>query len=118
MLAVTSMCQEIAFGGVGEDGFLSAGLTTPAVQEFLNVRSPRPKSSDVDKPQTHRSKLKFCYFCAVAVDGSARILVSVLGPGGGKMDRSHLTSSRSRFYNLDGFSASKTAKSSVPQIIL
>ena len=38
MLAVTSMCQEIAFGGVGEDGFLSAGVVTSELQDILNVR--------------------------------------------------------------------------------
>ena len=38
VLAITSVCQELAFGGAGQNGFLSNGVPEPHFQEFFDVR--------------------------------------------------------------------------------
>lgn len=39
VLALASICQEVAFGGAGQDGFLSDGVKDSLVQQVLDVRA-------------------------------------------------------------------------------
>jgi len=39
VLAMASICQEVAFGGAGQDGFLSDGVKDSLVQQMLDVRA-------------------------------------------------------------------------------
>lgn len=49
VLAMASICQEVAFGGAGQDGFLSDGVKDSILQQVLDVRAAQHIT-----PSTHK----------------------------------------------------------------